>query len=330
MLVPHISDDSSLECPAGYQYYTCATSSFEGCCSIDPCELPGACPIQNQPGFQTSPDPVTSQSLSRSETTTAVVPETVTLEPAVATPSYTTFPAQSPPYSTSSAPNATAHPKLNHASLIAGLAVGLSAALIITAVMLWKLRRHRQIGKARDGVAPLLLRRLRRARAAEGSAPPGSLPDRNKPVPPVPTSTTVAGLLDQDGGDDDDDGDGQRGPTGPNTPTSTAGAPTLRQPSIRAVQFSASRVGAASISSRKNGDGGGGAGVILTPRRAPSPGDSFFDSSPGQRGSELGTTWVDSGTEYAELRSPSEFHGLSAPPRSRDGSRPGSKGTQAG
>lgn len=308
MLVPQISDDSSLECPAGYQYYACATSSFEGCCSIDPCELPGACPIQSQPGFQTSPDPMTSPFLSRSETTTAVVLETPSPEPVVATPSSTTtttFPAaQSPSYPTPSAPNAWTHPKVNHTGLIAGLAVGLSAALAATAVMLWKLRRHRH-RKARDTPSALLLRRLRRT----GRAPPGS-PDRNKPVPPVPTSTTEAGLLDQHGDD------GQRGPTEPNTPGSTtAGAPTPRQPSIRAVPFSPSRAGAASVS---------------TPSRAPSPGDSVFDGSPGRRGSELGTTWVDSGVEYAGLRSPSEFHGLSAPPRSRDGSRPGSKSTHAG
>ncbi|ROW11524.1 hypothetical protein VMCG_01125 [Cytospora schulzeri] len=334
MPLPHNSDNYSLECPTGYQYYTCATSSFEGCCSIDACEvLPGACPIQNQPGFQTSPGSMTSiisfavpdLTPSSAITTTAVVPETISFEPAIATTSNATSSTQLPAYSASSAPTTPTHPKFNHAGLIAGLVVSFSAVLIATSIMLWRLWRRRHIRKDGDDVPFQLLRRLRNGATAPGSAAPGP-PDRNKPVPPVPTSITMAGLLDQQGDDD-----GQRGPTDPNTPTSTAGATTLRQPSIRAVPFSPSRPGAASMSSRSDGGGGGGGGtgVVSTPRRAASPGDSFFDSLPGRRGSGLDSTWMDAGPGYAELRSPCEFHGLSAPPRSRDGSRPGSKGTQA-
>lgn len=38
------------ECPVGYLWYSCATNSFVGCCSFDPCGLGApSCPIANQP-----------------------------------------------------------------------------------------------------------------------------------------------------------------------------------------------------------------------------------------------------------------------------------------
>lgn len=40
------------ECGAGYQWYTCQMTgqSYAGCCSIDPCNLPGFCPARNEEG----------------------------------------------------------------------------------------------------------------------------------------------------------------------------------------------------------------------------------------------------------------------------------------
>ncbi|KUI54090.1 hypothetical protein VP1G_01403 [Cytospora mali] len=360
MWTPQVSSNSLTECPTGYEFYTCAVSNFKGCCSIEPCELLGGCPINDQPGFASAPEPMissiissavpqsTSQSLSSSETTTAViVSETVTPAPTTAAAAAdTTSTPRSPPYSTSSSsspvPYVSTPPKFNHAGLIAGLVVGFSVVLIITAIILYKLRHHRQIKKVGDDVPFVLLRNLRTKawhlpRKTAGHPAPSRPPDKNKPVPPVPASAvpwqesfSEAGLL---GRMVDDDG---RGPTTPNTPASTAGASTTRQPSIRAVPYSPSRAGAGgdgplrasprSTSSR--GAGGGGGTGAASPGRAASPVDSFFDCSM-RRGSELGTSWMDSESEYVEMRPPSEFHGLSAPPRSRNGTSPGSKVNQA-
>ncbi|KAK7745363.1 hypothetical protein SLS53_002859 [Cytospora paraplurivora] len=340
--MPGSRQESSTDCPAGYQYYACAANPFHGCCSIDPCGLHKACPEKNQPGFLVPPDTVASsiassappesmsQSLHATVTVDAVAPGTASLEPTTITAPYPTTSTRSSPHSVSSstiAPIPSSSPKTSHAVRVAaGLVVGILAALALITVISYGLwRRCRQRKGVKTDQRFMLMKKLRKnnyrlPQGASGSAP--LIPaDTNKPVPPVPTYTVPWQASLPEAGHEQNDV-GERSPTDPHLPR----ASTSRQTSIRAVPFSPSRAGDGpprtprSKSSRKVVEATGGG-----QSRPVSAADSLFDSSPARRNSGLDSTWMGSESEYDE---PPEFYGLSAPPRSRDGTRADLKGSK--
>ncbi|ROW16166.1 hypothetical protein VPNG_01868 [Cytospora leucostoma] len=339
--MPRPRQESPTDCPAGYQYYKCAANPFHGCCSIDPCGLHEGCPVKDQPGFLNSPDTVasstassappattTSQPLHATVTVGAVAPVTVTRTPTTITILDATPSTRSPPHSTSSsttAPTPSGDPKTSPAAhMAASLFVEILGGLVVMGILYMLWRHFRQGKGAKADQRSMLLKKLRKRksyrlpRGASGSAP--LIPaDTNKPVPPVPTyEAPWQGSIPEAG--HERDGVGERSPTDLRFPRPS----TSRQTSIRAVPFSPSRAGDGlprtprSKSSRKDGEATGGG-----PSRPLSAVDSFFDSSPARRHSGLDSTWMDSETEYDE---PPEFYGLSAPPRSREGTRSDLKG----
>ncbi|KAG5914021.1 hypothetical protein E4U53_004728, partial [Claviceps sorghi] len=64
-------------CPAGYQYYSCHGNDFNGCCSVDPCSLPGCPPSFIFVGSQEDAKARSADTESLAATTTTSTPPAV-------------------------------------------------------------------------------------------------------------------------------------------------------------------------------------------------------------------------------------------------------------
>lgn len=148
-------------------------------------------------------------------------------------------------------------------------------------------------------------------------------PNVDKPVPPAPTSSSrpwresfaEAGLSDQAR----DDGSSTR------TTNMAAPAPTVwrhaREVALRRALGNPPEARGEAL--REPAAGGRQQGAQPNSRSA-SPVDSIFDVPQRRMTAELDASWA------VFREGPAAFHGLSAPPRSRDGSRPGSNSNQGG
>lgn len=195
-------------------------------------------------------------------------------------------------------------------------------ALVI--FLLWRRRQNRDDGDE-DPILP-----MRSMRTTAFYLPQKQLsnslvltsPNTDKPVPPAPTSSrpwresfAEAGLSDQ----------ARDRPSPRTTSTAAAPAPTVwrhaRQAALsRALGSSAESRGE---TSREPAAAEGQQGGQPNSRSA-SPVDSIFDVPQRRTTAELDASWA------IFREGPAAFHGLSAPPRSRDGSRPGSNSNQGG
>lgn len=148
-------------------------------------------------------------------------------------------------------------------------------------------------------------------------------PNTDKPVPPAPTSSrpwresfAEAGLSDQ-----------ARDRPSPRSTNTAAPAPTVWRHAREAAPGRAlgnpaepPRGG----TSREQPAAAGGQQGAQPNSRSASPVDSIFDVPQRRTTAELDASWA------IFREGPAAFHGLSAPPRSRDGSRPGSNSNQGG
>jgi hypothetical protein len=179
------------------------------------------------------------------------------------------------------------------------------------ALVIYLLWRRRQTRDLCDEEPILPIRRLRTTafylpQKQQFNSPTMTSPNTDKPVPPVPTSArpwresfAEAGLSDQ-----------ARDRPGPrNNPNKAAPAPTVWRHR--------------SDVPREEPTPAGSQGAQLMSRSA-SPVDSIFDVPRRRTTAELDASWA------IFREGPAAFHGLSAPPRSRDGSRPGSNCNQGG
>ncbi|KAG8165070.1 hypothetical protein KVR01_005345 [Diaporthe batatas] len=337
-----------VECPIGYRFYACAASNFIGCCSTDPCGLPNACPLENTPASSTSSsvpiataEPTTQSfptntpsftNLSTSRVVTVVIPTTHLSSPTTTTTATVStifsLPPSSSPSSSSVASNSSSPKQFNPVGLIVGLTVGFTVLALMLVLVIHLLWRRRQTRDPCDE-DPILPRMGHRATAfylpqkQPFNSPIMTSPNTDKPVPPAPTSArpwrqsfAEAGLSDQQAVRDS-----RPSPrhipivTAAPAPTDTdeaAPAPTVwrrrsdapREPAPAAVRAQ---------------------GRAQRPMsRSSSPVDSIFDVPQRRTTAEMDASW-------ALFRGdPAAFYGLSAPPRSRDGSRPGSNSNQGG
>lgn len=180
----------------------------------------------------------------------------------------------------------------------------------MVALVIYLLWRRRQTKDFCDE-EPILPRRSLRATAfylpqkQQSNSLVMTSPNTDKPMPPAPTSSrpwresfAEAGLADQ----------ARDKPSPRHNPNKAAPAPTVwrhrgdapREPAPAVTQ------GAQPLS------------------RSASPVDSIFDVPQRRTTAELDASWA------IFREGPAAFHGLSAPPRSRDGSRPGSNSNQGG
>lgn len=148
-------------------------------------------------------------------------------------------------------------------------------------------------------------------------------PNVDKPIPPAPTSSSrpwresfaEVGLSDQARSD------------GASTRTTNMAAPAptvwrhAREVALRRALGNSSEPRAEAP--REPAAGGRQHGAQSNSRSA-SPVDSIFDVPQRRTTAELDASWA------VFREGPAAFHGLSAPPRSRDGSRPGSNSNQGG
>lgn len=145
----------------------------------------------------------------------------------------------------------------------------------------------------------------------------------DKPVPPAPTSArpwresfAEAGLSDQQAVRDNRPSP-KHIPIKTAAPASTSTSEAAPAPTVWRRRSDVPREPAPAIA--------GAQGAAQQPMsRSASPVDSIFDVPQRRTTAELDASWA----FFRE--GPAAFHGLSAPPRSRDGSRPGSNSNQGG
>ncbi|KAK7714307.1 hypothetical protein SLS64_004407 [Diaporthe eres] len=194
-------------------------------------------------------------------------------------------------------------------------------ALVI--FLLWRRRQTLDVG---DEEPILPMRSLRATafylpRKQQSNSHVLASPNTDKPTPPAPTSSrpwresfAEAGLSDQ-----------ARDAPSPRTTNTAAPAPTVWR---HAREAALNRALGNSVEVRGGTSGelaAAGAQQGAQPEsRAASPVDSIFDVSQRRTTAEIDASWA------IFREGPAAFHGLSAPPRSRDGSRPGSNSNQGG
>ncbi|KAG6363107.1 hypothetical protein INS49_008202 [Diaporthe citri] len=309
-----------------------------------PRRLPIACPSENRPGFSTSsnapvvtPEPTARPfstnaasftNLSTSRTVTVIVPTTHLPSPTTTTATISTIfslpPSSSPSSSSPSSSSSSSTKQINPVGLIVGLTVGFTVLALMMALVIFLLWRRRQSQDVGDE-EPILPMRSLRATAfyLPRKQQPNSLvlasPNTDKPTPPAPTSSrpwresfAEAGLSD-------------KAPS-PRATNTAAPAPTVWR---HAREAALSRALGNSTEVR-GGTSGEPAAAGATQQgaqpnsRSASPVESIFDVSQRRTTAEIDASWA------IFREGPAAFHGLSAPPRSRDGSRPGSNSNQGG
>lgn len=195
--------------------------------------------------------------------------------------------------------------------------------LALVIFLLWRRRQTKDIGDEE----PILPMRSLRATAfylpqkQQSNSLIMTSPNTDKPMPPAPTSSrpwresfAEAGLSDQ-----------ARDKPSPRASNTAAPAPTVwrhaREVTLRRAL--GNLVQTRGETSREPAAAGGQQGEHPASRAA-SPADSIFDVPQRRTTAEVDASWA------IFREGPAAFHGLSAPPRSRDGSRPGSNDNQGG
>ncbi|KAL1878672.1 hypothetical protein Daus18300_001947 [Diaporthe australafricana] len=337
-LLPRSLSAQDVGCAAGYQFYDCAVSGFVGCCSIDPCRLANACPVENRPVFSTSsnappaptPRPYSTNAavftnLSTSRTVTVVIPTTPLPSPTTTTATVSAIFSQ-PPSSSPSSSSSSSSKQINPVGLIVGLSVGFTVLAMMIALVIYLLWRRRKAKDTCDEEPSLLPTRNLRATAIylpqkRSNSLILASPNMDKPQPPVPASPRPwresfadAGLSDR-----------ARNGNPPRIANTAAPAPTIWRHGRGTAALGRARASseeAKAKGSRERSPAGGQGAQPLS--RSASPVDSIFDVPRRRTTLELDASWA------IFREGPAAFHGLSAPPRSRDGSRPGSNGNQGG
>ncbi|KAI3400295.1 hypothetical protein diail_3676 [Diaporthe ilicicola] len=145
-------------------------------------------------------------------------------------------------------------------------------------------------------------------------------PNTEKPMPPVPTSPRLWRESSAEAGLSDRAGD--RNPL--RTPNTAAPAPTIWRHGRGAAPGRARADSAEARGKTSKEPSPAGAQGAQPFSWSASPADSIFDVPRRRTTMEIDASWA------IFREGPAAFHGLSAPPRSRDGSRPGSNGNQGG
>lgn len=214
-----------------------------------------------------------------------------------------------------------------------GLTVGFTVLALMMALVIFLLWRCRRTKDAGDEEPILPMRSLRTTafylpQKRQSNSLVLASPNMDKPIPPAPTSSSrpwresfaEAGLSDQ-----------ARDKPSPRTTTTITANTAAPAPTVwrHARDAALRRALGNSAESRSEAPGqpaaaGGQQGAQPNSRSA-SPVDSIFDVPLQRRTTaELDASWA------IFREGPAAFHGLSAPPRSRDGSRPGSNSNQGG
>lgn len=198
-----------VDCAAGYQWYTCQRGgqSYAGCCSVDPCALPGFCPVDNREGSEEAPaststrkvEPVTVVLTSTTRMTltttnsaanptffvTTATTETAATETAITSPNAAVAqPTAVIPVS--SAPTTTAAQAEGHKSsgIPMGAAVAVAVGALIVAVLAalcvwgrWRRKNKNERRKAKKG----------KSRGSPDSEKGSRVRSRGTSSPPSPT-----------------------------------------------------------------------------------------------------------------------------------------------
>ncbi|KAK2610998.1 hypothetical protein N8I77_004381 [Diaporthe amygdali] len=194
----------------------------------------------------------------------------------------------------------------------------------MSAIMIYLVWRRRQPKDVTDEEPILPNRNLRTTAFYFPQKQSNSLilpsPNMDKPMPPAPTSPRPWRESFADAGLSNQSGDGRT----TRTSNMAAPAPTVWR-HARGGLLSRPRADSAEARGKasKQPAPAGGQGARPASRSA-SPVDSIFDVPQRRTTLELDASWA----VFREGQA--AFHGLSAPPRSRDGSRPGSNSNQGG